>query len=398
MAETLTKFTDPGTAPSYNMYNLAWSPSGNHLAVFGYYLYLYSNSGGVLTLEDSFKLGDYGGYTGAWSPDGNYLLAGSGLGTALKFYSVSGSTLTELTDPDEPNDEDSSVYAIAWTPDGNYVVVGCTDGYGGNDTLLVYSHSAGTLTLLDVPDDQPAEEVWALEFTSDGDYLAVGHQVSGLSTEVSLKIYSFDAGELTLVGSPTAYDGDGTTKALAWDSTDTYLVAGKTHDVDDYIAAAFKHDGEGGLTRLTLTHDANDTAEAGWSVAWHGGGRYVVVGGDGENNEPVDIIWWRRDGDTFTQLDAPDQFPDDYHAYGAGWNGDFLAVSGWFDDHLWVYQASGLQVEEPTYASIRVPILTRIGKYGDVQLSVAPLTSIGDVPIPGDMELVVPLYTQVGDY
>jgi hypothetical protein len=328
----------------------------------------------------------------AWDSSSTYVVIGiaavvaNPTKTGIIWYKLSGGSLSQLTDPTQPHADNPIVYAADWHPDGEYLAVGHLRG--SEHSLSLYKRSGDTLTLQTTPSNQPADNSYGLSWTADGGYLAV-------TSVADIGLYTFSTGTLTRVQQQTGFSNE--MWGCEWDASGVYLGIGVLDPVGTEFAMVQKRSGN---TLSTL--ETFDLGEGWWSfdVSWHASGRYLIAGHIDGTSPPT---WWRRDDDTFTLLDeAATGFGADivqmaFHPENT--TPSYVAAGGFGSPFLGIYRAAGLDVEvtEPHYASILVPILTRIGKYGDVQLSVAPLTSIGDVPIRGDMELVVPLYAQIGE-
>jgi len=152
---TLTLQSSPfsGTIPPGNatgrFFSIQWSHDGSRVAIGtqGAGVYIYTDNGShTLTYETKLTTSATGAYSLVWSPDDSLLFsAGGANNSSVNGWSRSGSTYTALTIPTGPGgSEYVDRMAIDMNDDGTLLAIGKKDG---NDVHL-YSISGTTLTKL----------------------------------------------------------------------------------------------------------------------------------------------------------------------------------------------------------------------------------------------------------
>ena len=217
---------------------------------------------------------------------------------------------------------DQDVNAIAWTADGNYLAVGMSADYGSE--LRVYYCNAGALELVnDVSKNFPGKQgVLSLDWR-DNQYLAVGLE-NDFDDRAELRIYSFDstagAQTLTEIGVNQNIGCDVT--SVCWRSDGKYLAVGanNTTGVTSELRV-YEFD-----TALTLTHKAAVSFLSGQqvtSVDWRTTGVITVGCTTGTLYE---VLSYDFNGDTLTQLTLQVELGRDVTALDWEVTSTYLAV------------------------------------------------------------------------
>ncbi|KKQ50025.1 MAG: hypothetical protein US69_C0001G0053 [candidate division TM6 bacterium GW2011_GWF2_38_10] len=224
---TSTTMTDGGTSGeiSQNTLSCAWHPEFNYVAVGrasgpGNELYIfYKDYTGPFRLFASVDVGSNINAC-AWHPSGDYLVIGTNNSNeeliTYPFNKITGvlgtGVITNLS-----GTRIVTVNALDFSSDGNYLAVGLNSNTG--DDFLVYTFSGGALTTAIGVD--PVLTVNAVAYNPTLPYVAVG--LTGGTQNFRLYYHNTTAGTLTQV---VAVDDAKAINALAWDSTGTFLALG----------------------------------------------------------------------------------------------------------------------------------------------------------------------------
>lgn len=247
-----------------------------------------------------------------WSPDGQYLAVGGSLyGPSTnrdliiyKFNRLAGS-LTAIVSINPSGGGDDNITAINWSPDGQYLAVG-GDIYGtsNNDDVIIYSFNRVAETLEPVasfnPEGTGADQISTVKWSSDGQYLAVGGLVVGASANNALIIYKFDkiGGTLTKVVSVNPEEGgDDTVFNAKWSPTDERFLAitGNIYGTPGNNLIIYQFDRATGV--LTPIISQSPSAGEFRGLDWSPDGQYLAVGG---NITGDDLIIYRFNTTTRT--------------------------------------------------------------------------------------------------
>lgn len=183
-----------------------WSPDGQYLAVGGLLyagasdsnaLIVYKFDSSIPSLVPVVFANPQGGtfydevFSVKWSPDGNYLaVAGNinfttGGSNALTIYRFDRiqNTLTPVVsvNPDGGGAQDQGL-SVDWSADGQYIAISGLFYGGGLQDVIVYRFDRGSQILNQVAAVNPGgpyDFVYALNWSPDGQYLAVGGDISG---------------------------------------------------------------------------------------------------------------------------------------------------------------------------------------------------------------------------
>lgn len=266
---------------------------------------LFQGNFGSFNLIDQYDTGS-NVWTVDWSYDDNYIASGSKAGTELRVYSFDGNSLTSLYSINYADD----VNTVRWHPD-NYVLAVGVQGVSGDD-CFVYSWNGSTLSLLDSVE---GGNVRAVDWSKDGDYLALG-----LGNDYVV-IYSWNGSTLTevdrykITGNKVAIDRN----SLEWDST------------GEYIAVAIR-DNNGNTLRVlsfdgsTLTQDAQvNIGSRGENVSWRPNSNIIAIGLSGSSER---LRLYRYSSGTLIEIISA-RVGEAYSVYDVDWShdGHYLLVA-----------------------------------------------------------------------
>lgn len=289
-AGALTLLTDPSPQPPDTTVGVSFNSSGTLLAAGSDNALMYDNAAGMLTLNGSFVPPTGTPYPIAFlaactfSPDGlavvfggnQYNSGGSDFNSThpamLISYSVSGITLTRLSDPTQPA---ATPYAVRFSPDSGLLAVA-----GALGTFSIYSNSGGTLTKLT---DPPAyglildgsEDAANIVFSPDGNYLFISKQ--GTQPIVA---FSNSSGTLTRLSDPTSTATNGYGLAISPDGVLVALGATGAPFLTLYSRAS------GALTQLADPVD--QPPDAVGALAFNADGTFLFVG---NNSSPFVTVY-----------------------------------------------------------------------------------------------------------
>jgi Tol biopolymer transport system component len=141
LLSTVTVWTNQAT----NAFAVAWSPSGEYLAVIyrdGTLIQVYRFTGTGLTLVTSATPSAQPASL-TWSPDGKYLAIGQASATNIVVYSFNGQALTSAAS--YSGGTGARVYTVAWSPNGKYIAY--TDAAASGNVGIV-SFDGTTISLV----------------------------------------------------------------------------------------------------------------------------------------------------------------------------------------------------------------------------------------------------------
>ena len=198
------EFVNTGTG-NFNdqVLSVHWSPNGKYIAVgtkhvsnttdIQVYYFDICSPAAPLTLVSSVSTStftDNACYSVRWSPNNQYLAAGgsfSNSASPLKIYSFTTIPYTILTDLGVSTTDitsTSTIFSVDWSPNGNYIAVGgALSGTGPTDRVHVYSFNPAStpilsrVTSVDPGSGSTGESTHAVRWSPDGNYLAVGSNV-----------------------------------------------------------------------------------------------------------------------------------------------------------------------------------------------------------------------------
>ena len=115
----------------------------------------------------------------------------------------------------------NSVFAVAVSPEGKYVVVGGgSEGGSPSKHIKFYQVTRDGLEVLPWPVDLPGSDVYGLDFSPCGNYLAVAHTASGGR---QLIVYKIQEGEFVKLTDPDQPAATGYSDGISWSNSNDYL-------------------------------------------------------------------------------------------------------------------------------------------------------------------------------
>jgi len=188
-------------------------------------------------------IGTYDGVRSvAWSPDGKYLAIGANsssiLGSEVQIYRFDDQahTLTLVDSIDEGND---AVFALDWSSDGKYLAVGTgvnpaisESGITSGDELQVFRFDELTQTLTGVDSIDDGKAIYSVSWSPNGSYLVVGTQANptysdaGITSGHELQVFRFDVLTQTLTGVDSKDEGGVHVRGVSWAPDGKYLGVG----------------------------------------------------------------------------------------------------------------------------------------------------------------------------
>lgn len=316
------KLTDPATPPTNVGYGVAWSPSGDYLAVAHLThpgVTIYQRSSTTLTkLSDPATLPGGSAYSCTWDGSSTYLAVGHTSSPRLTVYERNGSVFTKLADPATlPPDY---VNGCAWDASGTYLAT----VFDSSPYVYVYQRSGSTLTKLSDLSPAPAGMGKGCAWDPTGTYLAIAH-----STAPYVTVYRRSGASFTKLTNPATLPPN-VAAACAWDPSGTYLAVG---GYGTPYLNIYKRVGTS-LTRLTDPADMPSTSVL--ACTWDTTGNYLSIGFG--NTARV----YERVGDSFAALPDPSS-PVTNTIRGLSWNSavPLLAVCGEFSPFVSVFSAYG---------------------------------------------------------
>lgn len=209
---------------------VSWSKDGNFLAVAQAstsQLYVYPVSSGVFGDVVTGNIGVTAScYSVDWSSTGTYLALGmlSNSGSQeLKIFSFDGSTL----DINAQAEIGHHVYSVRWRPNDSILAVGISTK---SEQLETYQHTSGVLSRIDGALVGETQTVYKVDWTDDGNYLAVAKYLDTNGLEIELLYYDAVNQDYSLV---SGYSLASRAYVVSWSPDGNYLVAteqnGKIH-------------------------------------------------------------------------------------------------------------------------------------------------------------------------
>lgn len=266
-----------------------------------------------------------------WSFDNKYVavgIDGTNSGDELRIYSFDGNTLTLA---DSYSFSKKAAYAVRWHPSDYYVAVGKTS----NSELYIF-HFNTTTEQLSVTDSKDIDTVYAVAWHPNGTHLAVGQ-----SNNTDLLIYPVTNGVLGSAASVSVGSSRSVCKnALDWSSDGNYLAVGlsKRGNEDDCLVYAF--DGTNLSLNASTLLDQNVFA-----VAWQPGASRIAIGTDG-GSERLRLYEHNAQSPSLTEVTSA-RVGESRRVYGLSWNasGSLLAASrsndsNGFETKIFAYDAT----------------------------------------------------------
>lgn len=175
VADSYNRLQNAASMPTGTLYKSTFSPDGTKLVV-GFnqapFIRIYDITTDPMTSYttlDSYVSQPYRDF--AYSPDGSRLAIGIGASVAgspyMTVYRTDTTPYTRLTDPASPS---GLVLSLEYSPDGNHLAV----GHGTSPFLTIYDTTTDPYTKISSPSTLPTATVASLKYSHDGRYLAVG--------------------------------------------------------------------------------------------------------------------------------------------------------------------------------------------------------------------------------
>lgn len=237
-------------------------------------------------------------------------------------------------------DGESMAVEVVYESSGGYVseagvrgFVGVGVGYGKYLTVAHYNNPFATAYGVDVDSfielpsfTKPPGNGLSAAFTQDGEYLAIGHEVSPY-----LSIYRWAGDALTKLSGPSS-PPTSTGRGVSFTPDGIYLAI--AHDATPFLTV-YKRNGDV-FTKLSNPSVLPPTLCTG--VSFSPDGEHLVVG---STASPFVVIY-RRSGDSFTKLANPTSLPEG-GVFGVAFSQDgaFLALSLTVSPFIAIYSISG---------------------------------------------------------
>jgi WD40 repeat protein len=313
----------------------------------------------IYTMDNNLDTDDYYSYLNnpvfsvAFSPDGTKLVIGGLFSGRAKIYSVSGTNVTYISNIYANNNNDildNTVYSVAFSPDGNSLVL------GGNflGRAKIYSISGTTVTYVsDIygsvgTTNVLGGDVNAVAFSPDGTKLVIGGLFTGIA-----KIYSVSGTTVTFVSNIYADAGttalSSTLHALAFSSDGTKLVLGGAFTGR---AKIYSVSGTNVTFVSNIYSDAGTTALSNtvYALAFSPNGNSLVLGGEFTNRAKIYTV----SGTTVTFVSdiyanaGTTTFTSAIRCFLFSSDGTKLVLGGVFSGNAKIYSVSGTTL---TYVS-----------------------------------------------
>ncbi len=221
----------------------------------------------------------------SFSPDGMYLAVAHNNSPYITIYKQSTGypdyTYTKLNTPSSAQLPPDNANCCAFSSDGNYLAV----GHWNTPYMAIYKRSGDTFTKLSNPSTLPAGDIESVAFSPDATYLAT---VTGDATPY-LSIYKRSNDTFTRLSPPSALPDRG--RSVSFSSDGIYLAVG--HSTSPFLTI-YKRSGDT-FTKLSIT---NDLALSGtvYDIKFSPDDIYLAVA---TNASPFASIY-KHNGDTFT--------------------------------------------------------------------------------------------------
>lgn len=241
--QTNTLSTAPITQYRYTLdirttvYDVQWSPDGNYLALAGinpgdageFIILAFASEN--LTYKTAIDISSGYCYKIAWHPNGTYIATvffSAGSSDGVAVYSYDGATTLTL--------EDSKAYStlrsVAWHPSGNYLAIAGSTGNPYSVYIYSFNFSTGNLSTNPIDQKKIGSTAYGLAFNNNGRYLAVS--VNAADNAYPLQLFSFDGGYLS-ADSICSREYGGALYRLNWSHDDRYITICSTNGNADKI-------------------------------------------------------------------------------------------------------------------------------------------------------------------
>ena len=279
------------------------------------------------TLEEVsyFKLGSGQDYrASAWYE--NYFVTGEN--GAIQIYTFDGSSeeLTLLTTESITNCDE--IYSLDWTYSGSYLAAGVCD-LSGTSSLHIYKFENDSLSLQD--EENYGSKLYSVKWSPTGNYIAIGGQEANDGHD-ALEVYAFDGTSLNFSCS-VCFGGFSTSfiSCLEWSSNGSYIaVTGDTGEFSSKELTVYLFENE--ILTETSSINYGGPGNRGYSVSWSPDGQYVAIGGKPNIRHEEIEVYSVLGG----ELSSTPISSINYGSYGTSYvtsvswspDGNYLAVSG----------------------------------------------------------------------
>ncbi len=234
------------------------------------------------------------------------------------------------------------VFSVNWSPDGVYLAVGGLITGTTNNNILVYRFNRLTEGLVQVNSTatNTSAKATATIWSPNGRYLAVGYNMTAQSGN-DLLIYSFDrvTESLTLVDSlnpsPSSAGGNQIVNNVGWRPDGRYLAVGVTStSLSTSILFLYKFNPVTEKLSLITGFDPQTSGGSVQRVVWSPDGTYLAVGGTIGGASGNDLYLYRFDQSTETLALVDSVNPDSgsaddiINALAWSYDGKYLAAGG----------------------------------------------------------------------
>jgi len=279
----------------------------------------------------------------AFSPDGTILAVAHNNGSSrtVTCYSVSGTTLTALTNPTGGSTTANGL-SVAFSPAGDVLVVGNDSASGWDAWSISGTGASATFSILTTPALNPGDAVNGVEFSPDGQFLALAHAVSPF-----VSIYQISGSgastSFTLLSNPATLPA-GTGNGVGWSYDSRFLAV--AHTTTPFVTI-YEVNG----TTFTKLSDPGTLPNAnGNGVTFSRDGNYMAVA----HGTSRFITIYSISGTTFTKVTDPATLPTG-GAFDCAFSSDnqFLAVGHDVSPFISIYRnVSGTWTKQSNPATL----------------------------------------------
>ncbi len=235
-------------------------------------------------------------------------------------------TLTEALGADGSQ----TVISINWSSDGQYLAVGKTAAINGQDLeIFYYDHVTNSLiSVVQALGSDGTQIVYAVRWSPDGQYLAVGRSLT--STEYEFQIFQFkrETNELILVAQDLKASGVQLINAVEWSSDGQYLaIGGDLLSGED--VQIFEFDKITNNLAFVTQALGNTAPQAVLSLDWSADGSYLATTRRfATSGQDVEVLEFNRLNKTLTTVAQAAGTGSPQQVYIARWSPDnhYLAV------------------------------------------------------------------------
>jgi dipeptidyl aminopeptidase/acylaminoacyl peptidase len=253
----------------------AWSPGGKYLAISGnatsIFIYRFDFITATLSLitTTSLPVGATGAGNISWSPNGKYLSVL--IGPVIALYTFTNEVLTNVSNTTTSFTADQR--DLQWSPNGKFIAISGAKPTN-NATISVYALNAvnNSLTLVaDAPSSVSNITALVTRWSPDSQFLATGFYING----DDVTIYQFSSSPAQLTAS-VALSLAGWVYALDWSPDGQYLAIGQTNPAQIYIYK-FNPTPTPSATQVVSINPASGTSGELRTMMWSQDGKYLAI-------------------------------------------------------------------------------------------------------------------------